>query len=261
MKSNIFSIVCLDIALAFFISFGIFVFDAKADENILITAEDVLKSVNESRIFYNTQVLSFDEELNKAAEMKATDMFERQYFSHDTPTGEDPWYWIERAGYEYRYAGENLAIHFKNADSQHKAWMESPLHKKNILNEQYHDTGIAVREGLFEGVNTIITVQLFGTRRNEVVSGVSASYKKEEQNIHETGKEISDAENTFLIEEKNIQNEQKYSFFHQIQYENFLLIFIVSFVFFPLFLVGGSSLEHSFFILRQKKLGIFKALV
>ena len=62
--------------------------------------------------------------------MKAQDMATLGYFAHVSPDGKTPWYWIEKVGYDYQYAGENLAINFSDSKDVTNAWMASPLHKE-----------------------------------------------------------------------------------------------------------------------------------
>jgi len=129
-----------------------------------ITSDQVIQLVNESRLSLKENILVRNDLLTKAAEMKVDDIFKKGYFAHTSPEGKTPWVWFDKAGYDYEYAGENLAIHFTNAELQHKAWMESPTHRKNILNSQYREIGVAVRRGVLEGRNTLVTVQEFGSQ-------------------------------------------------------------------------------------------------
>src|SRR3989344_1361454 len=53
--------------------------------------------------------------LTLAAQTKANDMASRGYFSHISPDGSEPWSWLEKVGYKYQYAGENLAVNFTDS--------------------------------------------------------------------------------------------------------------------------------------------------
>lgn len=137
-----------------------------ADQAADITSVEVIKMVNISRQAEGLEILTENKKLSQAAQAKVADMLKENYFAHNSPDGKTPWFWIERAGYDYRYAGENLAMDFKNAKDQHAAWMKSPTHKKNILNEDFREIGVAVGQGLIEGHLATITVQEFGTPMN-----------------------------------------------------------------------------------------------
>ena len=90
-------------------------------------------------------------------------MFQGQYFDHISPEGNGPDYWIKSAGYEYIMIGENLALgNFENDEALVQAWIDSPGHRANIMNERYTEIGIAVSQGIFEGRRAWLAVQTFG---------------------------------------------------------------------------------------------------
>lgn len=101
--------------------------------------------------------------LDAAAQKKADDMASEGYFAHDSPTGETPWQWFSEVGYEYAYAGENLAVHFTESEDVVKAWMDSPGHRANIMNGKYTEIGIGTAKGTYKGSPTVFVVQMFGT--------------------------------------------------------------------------------------------------
>lgn len=128
-----------------------------------IIAQDMINLTNGSRTEAGLAPLAINEKLARAAEEKANDMFRFQYFDHNSPNGTTPWDFIKSAGYEYKYAGENLAIDFISASGAHKALMESSSHRDNILNMNYTEIGIAVKEDIFEGNKSIIIVEEFAS--------------------------------------------------------------------------------------------------
>ncbi len=101
--------------------------------------------------------------LSAAARLKAEDMAKRGYFAHLGPDGEKPWSWMKKAGYEYVYAGENLAVHFSDSKDVTNAWINSPKHRSNLVNERFTETGIGIAEGTFEGSPTVFVVQFFAS--------------------------------------------------------------------------------------------------
>jgi hypothetical protein len=98
--------------------------------------------------------------------MKATDMFAKDYWAHVSPDGTTPWVWIRKAGYNYLYAGENLARGFDTSASVVNAWMNSPEHRANLLSSNYTDIGFAVQSGTLTGTETTLVVQEFGSPYN-----------------------------------------------------------------------------------------------
>ena len=101
--------------------------------------------------------------LDAAAQAKAEDMAAKGYFSHVGPGGEEPWEWLERAGYEYAYAGENLAVRFEDSKDVVDAWMASPAHRANIVKPQYREIGVGIAEGTYKGGPATFVVQYFGS--------------------------------------------------------------------------------------------------
>lgn len=128
-----------------------------------ISPEEVVKLVNRSRTENNLPTLTNNAKLAAAAKAKADDMIKNDYFAHTSPTGVAPWAWMKQSGYQYKYAGENLAINFTNAKEEHSAWMKSKTHRDNILNQKYTEVGVAVVTGKIDGESSIVTVQMFGT--------------------------------------------------------------------------------------------------
>jgi len=152
------------------IKFAVFLFFALAQmgradisSGASIIAQDMLELTNKSRIEAGLAPLAINEKLAMAAREKADDMFKLQYFDHNSPNGKTPWDFIKSAGYEYEYAGENLAIDFISANGAHEALMESSPHRDNILNMNYTEIGIAVKEDIFEGNKSIIIVEEFAS--------------------------------------------------------------------------------------------------
>ena len=104
-----------------------------------------------------------NEALDKAAKLKAENMFSENYWAHFAPSGKTPWDFILGAGYKFTFAGENLAKNFYASDEVMAAWMASPTHRDNLLNANYKDIGMAVVEGVLNGQKTTLIVQEFGT--------------------------------------------------------------------------------------------------
>lgn len=128
-----------------------------------INVNRLVELANAERVARGLNTLTVDSRLITAAQNKGADMFAKQYWSHYGPNGETPWQFIKAAGYNYIYAGENLAKDFTSTDPIHTAWMNSPSHRDNIINVNYKDIGIAAISGIFDGKETIIVVQMFGS--------------------------------------------------------------------------------------------------
>ncbi|MDD3679769.1 MAG: CAP domain-containing protein [Candidatus Shapirobacteria bacterium] len=128
-----------------------------------ISPEKIVELTNQERASLGLEKLKINDHLNEAARRKAADMFALNYWSHNSPTGREPWSFFKEVGYDYLYAGENLARDFFSPEGVVSAWMNSPTHKENLINSRYQEIGVAVVEGELEGLQTTLVVQLFGT--------------------------------------------------------------------------------------------------
>ncbi len=153
-----------------------------------ITKTALIDLANYERSQSNLPPLAENPALNQAAYMKALDMAQGGYFNHISPSGVNPWHWFSKAGYNYRYAGENLAIGFLDSEEVQKAWTASPTHHANIINNKYQEIGIAVLKANFQGNPATIVVQMFGTRsdRKDAVPTVALNQKPVASGENET---------------------------------------------------------------------------
>lgn len=138
------------------------IFSTALDSLSAIYASVLVNLTNQNRTAANIAELKVNPVLEKAAQMKADDMASRSYFAHNTPEGQTPWYWFEKAGYQYVYAGENLAVNFEESEDVETAWMNSRGHFLNIMNPKFTEIGIATSTGIYKGRTAIFVVQMFG---------------------------------------------------------------------------------------------------
>ncbi len=135
--------------------------------NVLGYATDInipklYQLTNEERQKNNLPQLTYNDELAQAASKKAQDMFAKNYWAHYAPDGTTPWNFILASGYQYEYAGENLAKNFLFTQNVVDAWMASSSHRENILRGDFTDVGFAVVSGVLNGEQTTLVVQMFG---------------------------------------------------------------------------------------------------
>ncbi len=142
-------------ASVLFDNFGVYATD--------MTASRIIELTNQERASRGLGTLQSNAYLTSAAYAKANNMLELQYWDHFGPNGESPWQFIKAAGYDYMYAGENLAKGFTTSEGVHQAWMASPTHRDNIISPHYEDIGIALVNGVLNGENIVLVVQMFGS--------------------------------------------------------------------------------------------------
>ncbi len=127
-----------------------------------IPPEKIIELTNQKRAENGAPPVQYNATLSEAARQKASTMFTFGCWSH-TCNNISPWWFFKNVGYDYLYAGENLAKDFGDPNSIVTAWINSPTHRDNLLNAKYKDIGIAVVDGVLNGQETTIVVQLFGT--------------------------------------------------------------------------------------------------
>ena len=101
----------------------------------------LLQDTNTARSQNDQPSLSLNPQLDSAAQAKANDMAKRDYWSHNTPDGQEPWVFVTNANYNYQKLGENLATGFANDQSVISAWLASPAHRENLLDPNYLNVG------------------------------------------------------------------------------------------------------------------------
>jgi len=155
----------------------------------------VLKYTNAERVTIGLKPLTLNKKLSNSAVAKIDDMFTLQYFEHTSPSGKTAADLVRVENYNFQSVGENLALGDFGTDKKLvEAWMNSPLHKKNILNPKFTEIGIAVAKGTYKGDTQWLAVQHFGKPTPDCAA-VSLSLKS---NI--------DSEKIFLEgEEKELQ--------------------------------------------------------
>lgn len=108
------------------------------------SASGLLQATNSQRVSNGQAGLGLNILLNSAAQAKANDMVARNYWSHTTPDGQQPWVFIQNAGYSYSKAGENLAYGFATSDDTVTGWMNSAPHRANILDAGFTEVGFGI---------------------------------------------------------------------------------------------------------------------
>ncbi len=105
--------------------------------------QTLLNLVNKARASAGASPLAFDMGVVKTARLKAQDMVNNNYFSHQSPTYGSPFDMMRQFGVTFKTAGENIAGN-QTVQAAFDAWMNSPGHKANILNTSYNYTGIGI---------------------------------------------------------------------------------------------------------------------
>ncbi|MCG3043377.1 CAP domain-containing protein, partial [Streptomyces sp. S1A] len=106
----------------------------------------VVELVNSERARAGCAPLKVNEKLTEAARAHSQDMADHRNMSHTGSDGSGPGDRIERAGYEWRTYGENVAHGYRTPESVMDGWMSSPGHKRNILNCSFEEIGVGLAQ-------------------------------------------------------------------------------------------------------------------
>lgn len=107
-------------------------------------AESVLSAVNAARAKAGCGPLRANPKLMAAARSHARAMAEQDFFAHAGKDGSRFSSRIERQGYSYRAAAENIAAGQTSAGEVVRSWLNSAGHRRNMLNCAMQETGIAL---------------------------------------------------------------------------------------------------------------------
>lgn len=173
-----------------------------------LSDDEIIKITNEYREKEGIESLKMNEILMEAAREKINDMLEKQYFAHFSPTGKGVQDFLKEVNYLYLSAGENLASgFFKDSRELVNAWMNSPGHRKNILNSKFKEIGVVQVKDNFLGQEQYLAVQIFATPQSYcpfLREDLKSLIEEKKEKINEKEKIIYN-----LIERKKILEEER----------------------------------------------------
>lgn len=143
--------------LTFLIFLSTFLFaQSRTNKNLKELEFELLDLVNKERKSAGLKLFIMDASLQRVARSHSSDMEKRNFFSHTNPDGESPFDRMKKAGINYMKAAENVAYN-SSVKEIHKSLMDSPGHRKNLLNPQLGMIGI----GIVNSKYGIMVTQLF----------------------------------------------------------------------------------------------------
>lgn len=143
--------------------------DSSASENKDITdntsteviyesnAEKLFDLMNKARVENKLPPFTWDETLNRIAEIKAKDMADNDYFEHNSPVYGTPFAMLKQMDVFYLSASENIARN-NSVENAHLELMSSVHHRVNVLNSRFNKAGIGICDSKEWGK---IIVQIF----------------------------------------------------------------------------------------------------
>ena len=118
------------------------IYDADTEKDCYTLSYKVFEIVNQERIKAGVKPLKFNNDMYKAAMVRAKECDES--FSHDRPNGTSCFTALKEAGVKYLSAGENIAMGYRTPADVMKGWMDSEGHRNNILNPNFTDFACGV---------------------------------------------------------------------------------------------------------------------
>ena len=118
------------------------IYDAETEKDCYTLSYKVFEIVNQERIKAGVKPLKFNNDMYKAAMVRAKECDES--FSHDRPNGTSCFTALKEAGVKYLSAGENIAMGYRTPADVMKGWMDSEGHRNNILNPNFTDFACGV---------------------------------------------------------------------------------------------------------------------
>jgi uncharacterized protein YkwD len=105
-------------------------------------AAQVVALTNAQRVKAGCKPLKVDARLNLSAQRHSADMEKRNYFEHEDPDGHDFADREKAAGFVGDSGGENIAMGQTSAAEVMNDWMNSPGHRRNILDCSFTLIGV-----------------------------------------------------------------------------------------------------------------------
>lgn len=100
--------------------------------------------LNDTRAEGGIRVVAENGLLTLAAQGHATDMVENSYISHTDLVGGRAPQRVEAVGYNWDFIAENIAQGYSSETAVMDAWMASPGHRDNIMDDRAEEFGLGL---------------------------------------------------------------------------------------------------------------------
>ncbi len=109
----------------------------------------IFELANVTRSHLSLDPFLWDSQVAAVARGHSADMAKHHYFNHHSPRYGDLGQRLEEGGITFVKAGENIAWNYVDAADVHHGWMNSPGHRKNIVEPDFTHLGVGVVERYF----------------------------------------------------------------------------------------------------------------
>ena len=161
------------------------------------------------------QPLAFNLLLIDAARSHSQWMLDTDTFSHTGEGESSPGDRMRDAGYEFKgswtwgenigYTGTTGTLNVNNATAQvHESLFKSSGHRKNILNNNYREIGLATLTGDFDGFNALMVTEDFAKSGSDIfLTGVAFDDSVQDDDFYTVGEGLADIEVTAVRQSDN----------------------------------------------------------
>jgi uncharacterized protein YkwD len=187
----------------------------------VLNVEAIITLTNNARALNGLPPLRANLLLNTIAESRAKDMLEKQYFAHVSPTGQQASDIAQSVGYQYKIIAENIGsgVFYTNKKIV-DGWMQSPGHRRNILSPEVEEIGAAALKGRMNGMETYISVQIFGLQSPPVSQRTCVAPSKSLLNdielkkaeINSLNDQLQRMKQELNAEKESIETDRRYTY-------------------------------------------------
>ena len=187
----------------------------------VLNVEAIITLTNNARALNGLPPLRANLLLNTIAESRAKDMLEKQYFAHVSPTGQQASDIAQSVGYQYKIIAENIGsgVFYTNKKIV-DGWMQSPGHRRNILSPEVEEIGAAALKGRMNGMETYISVQIFGLQSPPVSQRTCVAPSKslindielKKAEINSLNDQLQRMKQELNAEKESIETDRRYTY-------------------------------------------------
>ena len=150
--------------------------DSYRCEEFDVTKEQMISLINRARmssrncgykIYTQAGPVSWNPTLARAALNHSVDMATKDFVSHEGSDGNEVSYRVETVGYSWIIVGENISAGRENSEEVVTAWLQSPVHCENIMQQRFTEIGAACFHNKDTKYKTFWTV-VFGSPKEEI---------------------------------------------------------------------------------------------
>ncbi|KMY56069.1 hypothetical protein AC623_05520 [Bacillus sp. FJAT-27231] len=106
--------------------------------------KQIVDLTNIIREKHNVGTLAWDSETAQVAKQHSKEMYEKQYFAHESPSAGDLGDRLTKAGITYQLAGENIAANYTDGPAAVEGWLNSESHREALLEKEFTFLGVGV---------------------------------------------------------------------------------------------------------------------